>query len=54
MKAGAVAELHVYQRGRHGFGSGYGSPEFGDWMPRLEHFLRVGGLLPATSTNGAK
>jgi acetyl esterase/lipase len=44
--AGAVAELHVYQRGRHGFGSGYGSPEFADWMPRLEHFLRVGGLLP--------
>jgi acetyl esterase/lipase len=44
-KAGAVAELHVYQRGRHGFGSGYGSPEFADWMPRLEHFLRVGGFL---------
>jgi acetyl esterase/lipase len=46
-KAGAVAELHVYQRGRHGFGSGHGSPEFADWMPRLEHFLRVGGFLPA-------
>jgi formylglycine-generating enzyme required for sulfatase activity len=45
-KAGAIAELHVYQRGRHGFGSGYGSPEFGDWMPTLEHFLRVGGWLP--------
>jgi acetyl esterase/lipase len=53
-KAGAVAELHVYQRGRHGFGSGYGSPEFGDWMPRLEHFLRIGGLLPPPATNGAK
>jgi formylglycine-generating enzyme required for sulfatase activity/predicted esterase len=50
-KAGAIAELHVYQRGRHGFGSGYASPEFGDWMPRLEHFLRVGGFLPpATDT----
>lgn len=46
MKAGAVAELHVYQRGRHGFGSGYGSPEFEGWMPSLEHFLRVGGFLP--------
>jgi acetyl esterase/lipase len=45
-KAGAVAELHVYQRGRHGFGSGYGSPEFADWMPSLEHFLRFGGFLP--------
>ena len=28
-KAGAVAELHVYQRGRHGFGTGVGSSEFG-------------------------
>jgi acetyl esterase/lipase len=53
-KAGAVAELHVYQRGRHGFGSGYGSPEFGDWMPRLEHFLRVGGFLPSTPTKETK
>jgi acetyl esterase/lipase len=53
--AGAVAELHVYQRGRHGFGSGYGSPEFADWMPRLEHFLRVGGFLPKPApTNGSK
>ncbi len=50
-KAGAIAELHVYQRGRHGFGSGYASPEFGDWMPRLEHFLRVGGFLPSASTS---
>jgi iron(II)-dependent oxidoreductase len=45
-KAGAVAELHVYQKGRHGFGSGVGSTEFGDWMPRLRGFLRVGGFLP--------
>lgn len=54
-KAGAIAELHVYQRGRHGFGSGYGSPEFADWMPSLEHFLRVGGFLPALApANGGK
>lgn len=46
-RAGAVAEIHVYQKGRHGFGSGHGSPEFGDWMLSLEHFLRVGGLLQA-------
>lgn len=45
-KAGAVAEIHVYQKGRHGFGSGFGSPEFSDWMPALEHFLELGGLLP--------
>ncbi|HVZ31057.1 MAG TPA: alpha/beta hydrolase [Polyangiaceae bacterium] len=53
--AGAVAELHVYQRGRHGFGSGQGSPEFSDWMPRLEHFLRIGGFLPQpTLASGSK
>jgi formylglycine-generating enzyme required for sulfatase activity len=46
-RAGAVAELHVYQRGRHGFGSGIGSSEFGDWMQRLRGFLRGGGFLPA-------
>lgn len=46
-RAGAVAELHIYQKGRHGFGSGFGSPEFGDWMGALEHFLRVGRFLPA-------
>lgn len=48
-QAGAIAELHVYQRGRHGFGSGYGSPEFEDWMPSLAHFLRIGGLLPVAA-----
>jgi acetyl esterase/lipase len=49
IQAGAIAELHVYQRGRHGFGTGYGSPEFGDWMPRLEHFLRLAGFLPPSA-----
>jgi formylglycine-generating enzyme required for sulfatase activity/predicted esterase len=44
-KAGAVAELHIYQRGRHGFGSGVGSSEFADWMPRLKGFLQVSGFL---------
>jgi formylglycine-generating enzyme required for sulfatase activity/acetyl esterase/lipase len=48
-RAGAVAEIHVYQKGRHGFGSGAGSPEFSEWMPALEHFLRQGGLLPSAS-----
>jgi acetyl esterase/lipase len=45
-KAGAVAEIHVYQKGRHGFGSGFGSPEFSEWMSALKHFLAVGGFLP--------
>ena len=45
-KAGAVAELHVYQKGRHGFGSGFTSPEFSPWMTELQHFLQQGGFLP--------
>lgn len=44
-KAGAVAEIHLYQKGRHGFGSGYGSPEFGEWMSALHHFLQLDGFL---------
>jgi acetyl esterase/lipase len=45
-RAGAVAELHLFQRGRHGFGAAYGSPEFSGWMPLLQHFLQQGGFLP--------
>jgi endo-1,4-beta-xylanase len=45
-RAGATAELLIYQKGRHGFGTGAGSPEFGDWMPRLRRFLTLGGFLP--------
>ena len=45
-RAGAVAELHIYQKGRHGFGSGWGSPEFSLWMDQLKHFLQMGGFLP--------
>jgi acetyl esterase/lipase len=45
-RAGAVAELHIYQKGRHGFGGGFGSPEFSGWMPQLRHFLEIGGFIP--------
>jgi endo-1,4-beta-xylanase len=48
-RAGATAEIHVYQKGRHGFGSGFGSPEFADWMGRLELFLKLDGFLPGTN-----
>ncbi|MBM3763295.1 MAG: alpha/beta hydrolase [Acidobacteria bacterium] len=40
-KAGGVAELHMFQRGRHGFGSAYTSPEYGPWMDILKHFLEL-------------
>jgi endo-1,4-beta-xylanase len=45
-RAGATAEIHVYQKGRHGFGDGFGSGNFSDWMPRLQHFLQQGGFIP--------
>lgn len=45
-KVDAVAEIHVYQKGHHGFGDGYASGTFSDWMGRLEHFLRQGGFIP--------
>jgi acetyl esterase/lipase len=52
-RAGAVAELHLYEKGHHGFGSGFGAPEYEDWMPRLEHFLKMTDFLPTTKA-GAK
>ncbi len=45
-KAGAVSELHIYQKGRHGFGAAHGSPEFSPWMASLKHFLEQGAFLP--------
>jgi len=45
-RAGAIAELHLYQQGRHGFGTGFGTSDFGEWMPALRHFLKVGEFIP--------
>ena len=45
-RAGATVEMHIYQKGRHGFGAGSKSPEFGEWMGALKHFLVVGKFLP--------
>ncbi|HVY95116.1 MAG TPA: alpha/beta hydrolase [Bryobacteraceae bacterium] len=53
-RAGDVAELHLYEKGHHGFGSGFGAPEFEDWMPRLEHFLKMTGFLPTTKLEAKK
>ncbi len=43
-RAGGVAELHLYQRGRHGFGAATTSPEFSPWMDQLKHFLNLNGF----------
>ena len=43
-RAGGVAEIHIYQRGRHGFGAASTSPEFSPWMDGLKHFLTLNGF----------
>lgn len=43
-KAGGVAELHIFQKGRHGFGAATTSPEFAPWMDACKHFLQLGGF----------
>ena len=48
-KAGAIAEIHIYQQGRHGYGAALRSPEFSPWMPALRHFLQRGGFVPEQS-----
>jgi len=47
-KAGGVAELHIYQKGRHGFGAATTSPEFSPWMDALHHFLKLDGFFEKT------
>ena len=43
-RAGAVVEIHLYQKGRHGFGAATTSPEFSPWMDQFKHFLKIGGF----------
>jgi acetyl esterase/lipase len=44
-KAGVPAELHVYQRGKHGVGLAQSDPVLSTWPDRLAGWLRVRGLL---------
>ncbi|MBI2435984.1 MAG: alpha/beta hydrolase [Candidatus Hydrogenedentes bacterium] len=46
-KAGVTAELHVFQRGRHGLGMGSGDPAFAAWPGLFLEWLRTQGVLPA-------
>lgn len=48
-KAGGVAEMHIYQRGRHGFGAASLSPEYAPWMDVLKHFLQLNGFFDGKS-----
>jgi acetyl esterase/lipase len=44
-KAGVPAELHVYEKGRHGVGLAPGDPVLSSWPGRLEAWLKGRGLL---------
>jgi acetyl esterase/lipase len=45
-RAGVPAELHIYQRGGHGFGLRPGLGTASDWPARAEEWMRYGGWLP--------
>jgi acetyl esterase/lipase len=42
---GIPVELHIYQKGRHGFATGETNPVLSDWMGRLEHWMDQVGFL---------
>jgi acetyl esterase/lipase len=44
-RAGVPAELHIYERGRHGVGLAPNDPVLSSWPARLADWLRVRGLL---------
>ncbi|MCS7314875.1 MAG: alpha/beta hydrolase [Bryobacterales bacterium] len=44
-RAGVPAELHIYERGRHGVGLAPEDPVLSSWPARLADWLRVRGLL---------
>jgi acetyl esterase/lipase len=46
--AGVSAELHIYQKGRHGFGAAENYPILSDWLGRLEAWMKYGGWLGGT------
>ena len=48
-RAGGVVEIHIYQKGRHGFGAATTSPEFSPWMDAFKHFLKVSGFFGGTN-----
>lgn len=50
-KAGVPAELHIYQKGRHGLGMAPDDPIFSSWTERLRDWLRVQGLLGRPGTD---
>lgn len=46
-KAGVPAEIHIYERGKHGVGLAPADPTLSSWPGRLADWLKVRGLLSA-------
>jgi acetyl esterase/lipase len=44
-EAGVPAELHVYERGRHGLGLALNDPGLGSWPERCKVWMQVHGLI---------
>jgi acetyl esterase/lipase len=45
IKAGVPAEMHIYEKGGHGFGPGTGKGAVSSWMLRCSEWMRGRGLL---------
>lgn len=48
-KAGVPSEMHIYEKGKHGLGLGASDPAFATWPSHCITWLRVRGLIPASS-----
>ena len=46
-KAGVPAEMHLYEKGEHGFGLGGGDPVLSTWPKHCLDWLRGRGILPS-------
>jgi dipeptidyl aminopeptidase/acylaminoacyl peptidase len=47
-KAGVPAEMHIYEKGGHGFGPGIGKGVCSSWMARCADWMKGRGLLDKT------
>ena len=46
-RAGVPAEMHIFEKGRHGVGLALNDPILSHWPPLLANWLRTRGLIPA-------
>jgi acetyl esterase/lipase len=51
-KAGVPAEMHIYEKGGHGFGPGIGKGACSSWMARCADWMKGRGLLKKTADQG--